>query len=411
MNSLLPKRSAGIFFLLILIIGLSSFSLFAQVPQEYAAMKAQVAELHQQQKFVESYPILEKLIIIDPDDADVQFMWGFALLGKAANSKDQTVNMQLRVKARKAFIRSRELGKTDPLLTALIVSLPEDGSSSGSFSDHLEAENAMKDAEAFFVQGKMDEALANYQKALKLDPTIYEAALFSGDVYVTKGNFEQAEVWYQKAIAIDPGRETAYRYSATPLMKQQKYDQARDRYIEAFITEPYNRFSTVGITQWAQMTGARLGHPKIDIPVGVGTGANGNININLNIGGADDGSFAWTAYGLARAKWQSGKTGLSETFKKAFPNEKEYRHSLAEETEALKLAVSTLKVRMSEKDNPVKKLNSQLEMLVKLYDEGLIESYILLAKPDQGIARDHTVYLKQSRDKLRLYVLKYVITK
>ena len=62
----------------------------------------------------------------------------------------------------------------------------------------------MVEAEAFFSQGKHAEALKNYQKALQLDPKLYEAVLFSGDVYTQKGDFAQTEPWYQKAIAIDP---------------------------------------------------------------------------------------------------------------------------------------------------------------------------------------------------------------
>jgi hypothetical protein len=51
-----------------------------------------------------------------------------------------------------------------------------------------------------------------------------------------------------------------------------------------------------------------------------------------------------------------------------------------------------------------------LTKLKKLNDEGLLEAYILLARPDAGIVRDHPDYLKQHRDKLRRYVVEYVIT-
>src|SRR6185369_2237957 len=138
----------------------------------------------------------------------------------------------------------KELGVKEPMVDALINSIPADGSSSGSFSQNAQANELMREAEASFSRGELDAALADYQKALQLDPSIYEAALFSGDVYSQRGDFPNAEVWYQKAIAIDPNRETAYRYSATPLMKQHKYDAARDRYVEAFITEPYNQYTT-----------------------------------------------------------------------------------------------------------------------------------------------------------------------
>jgi hypothetical protein len=48
--------------------------------------------------------------------------------------------------------------------------------------------------------------------------------------------------------------------------------------------------------------------------------------------------------------------------------------------------------------------------LKKLNDEGLLEAYILLARPDEGIAEDHPAYLKRERDKLRRYVVEYVMT-
>jgi tetratricopeptide (TPR) repeat protein len=153
----------------------------------------------------------------------------------------------------------------------------------------------MTQAEAFFAQGKLDEALVNYQKALTLDPRLYHAALFSGDVFMSKSDFANAAVWYQKAIDIDPTKETAYRYSATPLMKQGKTAEARDRYVEAFITEPYNKFSVAGLVQWAQATQTALAHPTIDIPTSVTFDEKGEAKINLDASallGTDDGSFA-----------------------------------------------------------------------------------------------------------------------
>jgi hypothetical protein len=47
--------------------------------------------------------------------------------------------------------------------------------------------------------------------------------------------------------------------------------------------------------------------------------------------------------------------------------------------------------------------------LIELYDKGLLEPYILLAIPDAGIAKDHVAYLEKNRDKLRQYVMEYVV--
>jgi tetratricopeptide (TPR) repeat protein len=298
-------------------------------------------------------------------------------------------------------VRAKQLGYDAPLVDALITSLPPDGSEGAAFSSNVAAEAIMKTAEAHFSKGELDDALKNYQKALVLDPKLYHAALFSGDVFLHKNNYEQAEFWYQKAISIDPNRETAYRYSATPLMRQRKFDQARDRYVEAYITEPYNRFTASGLTQWAQATNTPLGHPQIDIPVTVTFKDNGDANINLDPAalGQDDGSFAWIGYGLTRTTWRK------EKFAKTYPKETTYRHSLAEEADALRSVVTVA----AASDKRTKALTPALAKLKKLIDEGLLEAYLLLARADQGIAHDHRAYLATNRALLRRYVMEYVV--
>jgi tetratricopeptide (TPR) repeat protein len=348
-------------------------------------------------------PLLEKILQAEPKNAEMHFYLGFALIAKASTEKDPAARKALRVRARQAFIRTKELGNTDPPVEALISNLPPDGSDVGVVSENIEANALMSEAEAFFGQGKLDEALANYQKALKLDPKIYEAALFSGDVFMQKGDFVQAETWYQRAIAINPNRETAYRYSATPLMKQHKTNEARDRYVEAFITEPYNRFARGGLIQWAQVTQTPIAHPKIDIPTNITFDDKGNAKTDLDaamLGGKEDGSFAWLVYGTTRTIWRK------EKFAKTFPNEKDYRHSLDEEADALRAVIAS-----ATSDQKIKKLNPSIAKLKKLNDDGLLESYILLALVDEGISRDHPPYLSTNREKLRRYILEYVINR
>ena len=64
---------------------------------------------------------------------------------------------------------------------------------------------------------------------------------------------------------------------------------------------------------------------------------------------------------------------------------------------------------LSTSDKKVKNLNPSLLMLKKLNDDGLLEAYILLARADDGIAKDHPSYLKQHRENLRRYVVEYVV--
>ena len=368
-----------------------------------AELKRQATALLKENNYTEALPILEKIAAAEPNDGETQFFLAFALLGKATNTKDNVARKALRVRARQAFVKAKSLNYDEPKIDAMILGLPEDGSDSpGGFTSNAKANQLMEEGEALFSQGKSDEALKKYQEALELDPKLYHAAVFSGDIYMQKGDYAKAEIWYQKAIAIDPDKETAYRYSATPLMKQRKIDEARDRYIEAFISEPYNRFARGGLIQWGQATQTSLAHPDITIPTNITFDDKGDAKINLDasalLGGKDDGSFAWISYGTTRSTWRK------EKFAKTFPNEKTYRHSLAEEADALR---SVLSVATADKKD--KKLSPSLTRLKKLDEEGLLESYILLAQPDEGIAQDHPAYLKQNRDKLRRYMMQYVV--
>jgi tetratricopeptide (TPR) repeat protein len=398
----MSHRKLLVTFLALLFLSVAITSSTQAQTEGTAELKRRASELLKENNFTEALPILEKIAAAEPNDGETQFYLAFALLGQAKNTKDDAARKALRLRARQAFVKAKSLNYDEPKLDALILGLPEDGSDAPGFTSNAKANQLMEEGEALFSQGKADEALKKYQEALELEPKLYHAALFSGDIYLQKGDYAKAETWYQKAIAIDPDRETAYRYSATPLMKQHKTDEARDRYIEAFIVEPYDRFARGGLIQWGQATQTKLAHPEIAIPTNVTFDDKGDAKINLDasalLGGKDDGSFAWISYGATRSKWRK------EKFAKTFPNEKTYRHSLAEEADALRSVLS-----VATADQKDKKLSPSLQRLKKLDEEGLLESYILLARPDDGITQDYPAYLKQNRDKLRRYMMQYVV--
>lgn len=231
--------------ILVLFVSLAALPAKAQI-EDAKVLKQRAAALVKQSKYIDALPLLEQIAIIEPENVDNQFSLGAALLAKTRVTTDKQEIKQFFIRARKALIKAKQLGHQEPKLDAIIQSIPENGSVP-SYSKNAETEQLMREAESSFAQGKMDEAFKKYQKALQPDPTLYYAALYSGDVFVQKGDFINAEIWYQKAIQIDPNIETAYRYSATPLMKQKKYDQARDRYVEAYITEPFNKYTAAGL--------------------------------------------------------------------------------------------------------------------------------------------------------------------
>ena len=51
----------------------------------------------------------------------------------------------------------------------------------------------MHEGEAAFAKGEFPKAIEMYQRALLLDPNLYEAALFTGDVYFKTADQMKAE--------------------------------------------------------------------------------------------------------------------------------------------------------------------------------------------------------------------------
>lgn len=390
-------------------------SLCAPVPSfaqgtDYEKERARALQLYQDSKFIEALPLLEKLHTAKPTDVVVLSHYGYALFASSATISDAEQKKKTRIRARQLLQKARDMGDDSPLTRSTIEALAADEGGTFDYSAKKEADTAMREGEAAFVNGDFDKALAAYDRALKADPTLYEAALFKGDVYYKSNQPDKAGEWFGQAIKINPERETAYRYWGDSLMKEGKMDEARAKFVEAFIVEPYNRLARAGLVQWAQRNKVALAHPDIDIPANVSSSKPGEVNITMDeksLGGKDDGSSAWMVYGLSRAAWRPDKDGRpSKEFAKAYPDEKKYRHSLAEELEALRMVITVLN---ETKEKP-KSLNPSLAKLVKLNDAGLLESYILLARPDEGIAQDYLKYLKTNRDKLRRYVVEYILT-
>jgi tetratricopeptide (TPR) repeat protein len=394
-----------ILFVVALLAGIAPPGLFAQGAANYEAEKQRAIKLIENASATEALPILERLSNSNPEDGQLMFYFGFAILAHSNTLKDASARRQSRIRARAAMLKARESGYRSPLLESILEDIPADGGEETKYSDNAQADAAMHEGEAAFVKGNFDAALDAYQRALALDPKLYMAALFAGDMYFKKGQPFKAAEWYDRAIAIDPDRETAYRYSASPLMQAGKLEEARVRYVEAFVAEPFNRLARAGLVRWAEAAQVELAHPDIKVPTNVTPLKDSKMTINVSPDsvGKDDGSAAWMMYGIVRAGW------AMEKFAKEFPAEKQYRHTLREEAEALRGVVESVKTQMKEKK--IKTLDPSLARLVKLHDEGLLEAYILFARIDEGIAHDYAEYRKTNRDKLRRYLLEYVTAK
>ena len=367
-----------------------------------ATMRTQALSLSDRGRHPEALPILEELTQLLPTDALVWERYAMALLSTAATIPDLEARKAMRVKSKQAFTRTRELGNNTPL-AMLGESIPTDGSEP-PLSRNPEAQKTMETAEAAFARGDFQDAIVHYQRTLALEPTHYNATLFIGDCYYRMKDVERAGEWFARAIAISPNTETAHRYWGDALLRAGKADEAKARFIDAFIAEPYNQAARIGLNQWAQATGARFGRPAITPQINV-TKTNDGAQLSVDPAALKEGatnpmSAAWAAYSLRRAAW------VTEEFRKNYPNEPAYRHTLAEEIDAFKQLLAFADER-EKAGQPI--TDPQISTIRTLIDRGMLESYVLLHAPDAGIAQDYPAYRAQNRDKLQTYIESMII--
>jgi tetratricopeptide (TPR) repeat protein len=367
---------------------------------EYKAKRGQAIELYNQGKYSKALPLFEELTKQNPNDDMVLVGLGASLVSTAAATEDSAAAAKIRVRARELLLRAKELGSQSSIMHTLLEMIPADGVI--AYAD-TPAEEAMRKAESAFARREFDAAIAAYTKALELDPTNYSAVLFIGDSHFAKNDFPKAEEWYGKAIKLDPNRETAYRYYADLLTKSGKMQKARNQAIQAVIAEPYNPITWRGLNQWAKANQLQLKRVHINTPNNVTQKDEKNITISLNAGPVSDSSSVWLSYSLAKASWRGDK------FKKEFPQEKQYRHSLAEEADALSLAAKVLAQVEGKKKSTSSKQDADLVTLAQLDSAGLLEPYILLNAADEGIAQDYAVYREKNRSKLEKYLNDFVV--
>lgn len=369
--------------------------------------RAHAFQLYEEGKYAEALPLFEKLMVKYPEDRDVVKTYGFLTFGEATYLKDPAARKEARRRGRELLVKAQQLGAEDALLKTMLDSIPPDGGDDAKLTTKKEAEDAMREGEAAFSKNDYAKALEMYQLALLLDPNLYEAAVFIGDVYYSTADQKKAGEWFARAATINPDRETAYRYWGDSLMKQGRVTEAGDKFIESYLAEPYDRLSRAAFLSWGQKVNVEINHPDVDIPTNVSSQLEGKVTINLdpNTLKKDDKSgagAAWLLYGLIRGGWATAN------FSKQYPNEKKYRHSLKEEADALRAAIKSYEEQQKKNSKSVP--NPSLQILAKLDKEGLLESFILLALPDEGIAQDYQDYRRTNLAELRRYVKQYVIT-
>jgi len=411
-NSTLTAKRIFLNISLGMIAALACSVVISAQPQD-PSERQRAVELYEANNLVAALPLLERVAAANPNDPVILSRLGFVLYANSVDVKDPALRQKMRERARTTLLRSQSLGDNSNLTRMALDAVSAPDGTQVPFSDIKTAELAIREGEAAFMRGDMDKAIAAYKRALEADPQLYDAAVYAGDAEYKQANnstdpqyrsdhFDAAGIWFAKAIAINPDRETAYRYWGDALEAQGKINEARDKFVDAIVAQPYTRNSFVGLTQWATRHKVALGHPKIEPPNSTRS-ENGKTTLSIDPKtlSSNDGSNNWLMYDLTRIAWSKAD------FSKNYPEEKVYRHSLKEETAALRMVAEAAAKDL--KSGKVKSLEASLDNLIKLNDAGLLEAFVLFARPDEGIVRDYVAYRRNNREKLRRYWLEIVI--
>ncbi|QEH31612.1 Tetratricopeptide repeat protein [Aquisphaera giovannonii] len=366
--------------------------------------RARALELVDEHRDLEALPLLEALAKANPADREVQERLAQALVTQSATVKPEE-GAALRRRARAILVELKKTGDLSDLSELLASGIPADGAMP-SFSTNAEVAAAIKEGEAAFGRRDFEAARAAYTRAIRLDPGSYIAALFVGDTYFAEGKLREAGTWFERAIVADRDQESAHRYLGDTHVRAGRPASARLCYVDAIIAEPYKRQTWAVLARWAEANKVRFGHPRVipeelDPTEAGGDASKAKAAAAVKPGGPDDGRSEWHRYAEARAAWAKSK------FKEAHPAEPAYRHSLAEEVDALRQVARAIEADV--KSGRVKEPHPCFAQLIRLDKDGLLEAHILYARADAGIAKDYEGYRASHRGELRRYLSTWVV--
>ncbi|MCO6509637.1 MAG: tetratricopeptide repeat protein [Aridibacter famidurans] len=377
--------------------GLAALLLFLSIPSAVVAQdddedpdRAEAIRLIEENKYLEALPILERIILSYPNDAELWAQFGIALITNSTVLLTPEERKAEQEKAIKALKRAKQLGTENDRALDLLEQFENADGSDNFMSDNPEVEKALREGEAFFGRGEYDAAFKAYERAHKLDPKSYEAVLFMGDCFYAQKKYKEAEPWFAKAVAIDPDREMAHRFWGDALLYQEKFSEARDKFVDAIIAEPYGRMGWSSLSRWAESTETDLGVYQIVPP---GNEDGGPIEIDAGLLKTEDGTVHWREYSKALA----ARPTVSSVPLPRFEDDIAAWRSVA------------AAFRKDLKAGKIKYPDHNLVNLIRLDDLGLLETYVLLVRPQDHYGEDYVAYREKNREKIRTFILRFVI--
>jgi tetratricopeptide (TPR) repeat protein len=386
-----PAALVALLLLVSLSVGRSADTLSVPEPDLKLAL-----QLRSDLRYEAAKEVFRAWLARHPDDGQAFFDFGYTLYLQSVGEHNAARATALRQEAFAAATEARKLKCTDPLLDMIFTSVDANGADlrdPSLFSAKPEAAALIKDGEQAFTSGKYQIALTAYTKAFEIDPRSHSAALFIGDVHFIQKRYAEAITWFEKATTIDPDRETSFRYWADALVKLGRLDDARARYIDAVIASPYNRLPREALSRFALATKSSRKPPAVDLSQATVELKDGKTHIGIG----SDANPMLIIYTAARGRW------LEVERAKYFPADAAPRHSLPEECYGLRFLAEVSEGKSTD-DPKTKSFAPSIATLKSLDRDGLLEAFVLLDRPTQGIAEDYMSYRLAHRAELVRYI-------
>jgi len=91
---------------------------------------------------------------------------------------------------------------------------------------------------ALFQKGEVDEAMAQFQKALEINPNYDDAHYNFGNILLQRGQLDEAMAQYEKALEINPNYADAHNNLGNILLQKGHLDEAIEQYQKALKINP-----------------------------------------------------------------------------------------------------------------------------------------------------------------------------
>jgi len=182
--------------------------------------------------------LYHKALEIAPNDADLYVGLADALVRQ--NWPDGAIvfyQMALQIRPDDEAIS----GLLEEVLKKKGISRAVDEHSAASFLGEVQPQNNLEphnQAESLQREGKLDEAIFAYKKAIDINPNYHGSFHNLGDIYQQKGKLHEAVASYRKAIEVNPDFAWSHHNLGDTLLRQEKLDEAAAAYRKALEIDP-----------------------------------------------------------------------------------------------------------------------------------------------------------------------------